>query len=312
VEAGEEFRVSVLSGGVSNRTVLVERASGSWVLKQALEQLRVPVEWFSDPARVHREAAALRALQEFAPAGTVPGFVFEDRRHHVLCMEAVARPHENWKEKLLAGRVVGGEFEQFGVLLGTVHRESRLRLAALSEFAGRSFFESLRLEPYYLYTAQRVPEAAVFLRRLVEETRRIGVCLVHGDYSPKNVLVREGRVVLLDHEVAHLGDPAFDLGFSLAHLLSKARHLPDHREELSAGALRYLEAYRAEAAGFPWAELEQRAVCHTLACLLARARGRSQLEYLDEGEKAGQAAVVVRVLPAPPKTVAALAEGFLA
>jgi hypothetical protein len=57
VEASEEFRVSVLSGGVSNRTVLVERASGSWVLKQALEQLRVPVEWFSDPARVHRGAS---------------------------------------------------------------------------------------------------------------------------------------------------------------------------------------------------------------------------------------------------------------
>ena len=311
LEAGEEPRVAALAGGVSNRTVLVERAGGGWVLKQALERLRVPVVWSSDPARVHREAAALRILGALLPPGSVPGFVFEDGRHCLLCMDAVPMPHENWKQKLLSGRVAEAELEQFGSLLGVIHRESGRCLAELAEFADRRFFESLRLEPYYLFTAEHVPTAAPFLERLVVETRAVAVCLVHGDYSPKNVLVRDGRLVLLDHEVAHLGDPAFDLGFSLAHLLSKARHLPASTDELAAGALRYLAAYRSEVAGFVWPELERRAVRHTLACLLARVRGRSQLEYLDVDERDDQEAAVLRLLPAPPATVAALAEGFL-
>src|SRR5688500_5656685 len=61
-----------LAGGVSNRTVLVERTSGeSWVLKQALAKLRVKVDWFSDPARVHREALGLKWLEKLAPRGTI-------------------------------------------------------------------------------------------------------------------------------------------------------------------------------------------------------------------------------------------------
>ena len=42
--------------------------------------------------------------------------------------------------------------------------------------------------------------------------------LVHGDVQPGNVLLREGRPVLLDAEIAHVGDPAFDVGTLLAHV----------------------------------------------------------------------------------------------
>src|SRR3712207_9220852 len=60
----EDPVVHVLAGGISNRTGLVERPTGeAWVLKQALVKLRVPVDWFSDPERVHREALGLRWLQ---------------------------------------------------------------------------------------------------------------------------------------------------------------------------------------------------------------------------------------------------------
>ena len=62
-----------LAGGVSNRTVLIRRANGeAWVVKQALEKLRVAVDWFSSPTRIHREALALRIVAQLLPAGTVP------------------------------------------------------------------------------------------------------------------------------------------------------------------------------------------------------------------------------------------------
>src|SRR3954471_353856 len=99
----EEPRIEVLAGGVSNRTVLVERASGeAWVVKQALAKLRVAVDWFSDPARIEREALGLKHLGQIAPQNITP-LIFEDPANHLLVMQAVPKPHENWKSMLLAG-----------------------------------------------------------------------------------------------------------------------------------------------------------------------------------------------------------------
>jgi aminoglycoside phosphotransferase (APT) family kinase protein len=304
----------VLAGGVSNRTVWVERASGeAWVLKQALAKLRVPVDWFSSPERVHREAMGLRRLVELAPPGTITPLVFEDHTAHLIAMQAVPQPHANWKTLLLAGRLEADHVSQFGHLLATLHAEAYARRAELAPvFADRSFFESLRLEPYYGYSASQVPDAAPFLYDLMERTRSRTLTLVHGDYSPKNVLVHQGRLVLLDHEVIHWGDPAFDLGFSLTHLLSKAHHLPAHRQAFAAAANLYWQTYVDQTAPLPWAgDLEAHAVCHTLACLLARVAGRSPLEYLSPEERARQQQAVLALMAAPPVRVDELIDRFL-
>jgi 5-methylthioribose kinase len=293
--------------------VLVERSTGpSWVIKQALAKLRVKADWFSDPSRIHSEAAGLRALRELTPPESTVAFVFEDHEQHLLCMEAVPHPHENWKEVLLSGRVDRGAVLQFAELLATIHQRSSSRPDLAALFDDRSHFESLRLEPYYLFTARVVPEAADFLHRLVADTRALRLCLVHGDFSPKNVLIREGRLVLLDHEVVHFGDPAFDLGFSLAHLLSKSHHLVPRRGRLAEASLEYWSGYVGCLGGVPWREhLEPRAVRHVLGCLLARAAGRSPLEYLGEDERRAQLRAVLALLGAPPNTIRGLVEGFV-
>src|SRR5439155_19372608 len=126
------------------------------------------------------------------------------------------------------------------------------------------------------YTATRVPAAAAFLDELVAATQARRLALVHGDYSPKNVLVHAGRLVVLDYEVIHWGDPAFDLGFGLTHLLSKAHHVRSHRAEFGRAAADLFRAYAGALGDVPWAgDLEPHAVRHTLGCLLARACGRS-------------------------------------
>ena len=316
ISAAETVRVEVLAGGVSNRTVLVERKSGeAWVVKQALAKLRVAVDWFSDPRRIEREALGLKYLAEMAPPEAITPLVFEDPAHHLLAMQAVPRPHENWKTMLLAGRVEMRHVEQFGRLLGTIHRagtERRVEMAQI--FGDRSFFESLRVEPYYLYTADRVPEAKTFLKELVFETRLRQQTVVHGDYSPKNILVvgRENRLVLLDHEVIHFGDPAFDLGFSLTHFLAKGHHLRAYRAQFAEAARVYWKAYRAVLGAVRWrGELEEFAVRHTLGCLLARVDGRSPLEYLTAGARAWQRAAVLSMMGDVPSSVDELVEIFL-
>jgi aminoglycoside phosphotransferase (APT) family kinase protein len=128
------------------------------------------------------------------------------------------------------------------------------------------------------------------LNQLIGDTLARRVTLVHGDFSPKNILVRDGKLILLDHEVIHWGDPAFDVGFGLTHFLSKAHHLRDHR--FIEAATRFCEAYGDE--------VDEQAARQTLGCLLARVAGRSPLEYLDERERARQRRVVVKLIQDVP------------
>src|SRR5689334_18119183 len=245
VGADDRVAVTPLPGGVSNRTVLVQTNQGqAWVLKQALPKLRVAEEWLCDPARIQREALGLRWLQTLAPAGSVPAYLFEDPAHDLLAMAAVPTPHWNWKTRLLDGIIETDLVRQFGTLLGTLHRNSAGHRGELANaFADSAFFEALRLVPYYETAAARNPDAAGFLAALAAETRATRLALVHGDFSPKNILVYQGQLVLLDHEVIHFGDPAFDVGFSLTHLLAKAEHRPGQRAEFLAAASLHWTCY---------------------------------------------------------------------
>ncbi|MDE3165708.1 MAG: phosphotransferase [Acidobacteriota bacterium] len=311
--AEEDPPMRTLGGGVSNRAVLVASASrGAFVVKQALAKLRVAAEWYAAPERIHREARAMEALGRLAPVGAIPRLLFEDRARHLIGMTAVEEPHRNWKEMLLAGEADPDHVRQFGELLGAIHAGSGADPALpAAGFADRSFFESLRLEPYYRYSARQVPEAAAFFAPLIEETMATRLALVHGDYSPKNILIHAGRLVLLDHEVAHWGDPAFDVGFSLTHLLSKALHLAAHRAEMLQAARIYASCYLAGIAPCRWrAALEPRAVRHTLGCLLARVAGRSPLEYLAPGERRAQQEIALALMARPPADLGTLIGAF--
>lgn len=303
-----------LAGGVSSRTVRVELPGGAaWVLKQALPKLRVTMDWFSDPMRVHREALGLRWLQQLLPAGAVPRLIFEDLDEHILAMEAVPQPHENWKTLLLSGQLQTRHVAQFAGILAAIHRGGWERRREVEPvFADRQFFESLRIEPYYQCSADLVPAAADFLHALIRETRENRWTLVHGDFSPKNILIHADRLILLDHEVIHFGDPAFDLGFALAHVLSKAHHLVPYRAGFAESATLFLAQYRERLGAPPWAaELEPRAVRQTLGCLLARVAGRSPLEYLSADERARQQEAVLACMQRPARGLSELIAEFV-
>jgi tRNA A-37 threonylcarbamoyl transferase component Bud32 len=303
-----------LSGGVSNRVVLIELSTGErWVLKQALDKLRVPVDWYCAPERSEREASALSLLAGLIP-DNVADLVFADGENHLLAMKAVPEPHANWKELLMSGIVNSTYFETAGHLLGAIHRHAAEGVVSIpDQFANTDFFDALRVEPYYSYTASVLPETATYFRSLVDQMEAARLTIVHGDFSPKNVLIDRHRLVLLDHEVVHVGDPAFDVGFFLAHILSKAHHLRTCRNELAQAAQLFWDAYIQELEGCSakW-KLEPRAVRHILGCLLARVAGRSQLEYLSGYERSVQKDAVLSMLTDAPSTISMLIKNFLA
>ncbi len=314
IAQNEQVQIHNLCGGVSNKTVLIKRPTHeSWVLKQALAKLRVDVDWFSDPARIHREALALKHLPDLAPPGTITPLIFEDREQNLLAMAAVPDPHNNLKTLFLTHHIVEDHLYQFGRLVGSIHLKSTSRADLHTLFEDRSFFESLRIEPYYRYTAQQLPQAADALNKIIESTYSRRLCLVHGDYSPKNILVHEGKLILLDHEVIHFGDPAFDIGFALAHLLSKAHHIPSYRERFISATHIFWTAYTTAITAAAWSkDIDAHAAAHGLACLLARVAGRSKLEYLSAEERLHQQEITLKLLNHPPSSVLQLLDRFVA
>ena len=291
---GANARCENLTGGVSNKTVLVSTRDQSVVVKQALHELRVATTWECSPDRIHREGLGLRVLKEILPPGCTPNWLAEDKTQHILVMSAIPAPHDNWKSLLLQGRVTSGHIEQFATLLAMIHTAEIT--PKMQPFRDTSFFEALRLTPYYEYTGTQVVGAAPFLNALAADTLSQSSQLVHGDYSPKNILVNNGRLILLDHEVMHIGDPAFDVGFALAHLLSKAHHLASHREDFVHAAHGFWSRYRELTDCGP--ERATRAGRHTLACLLARVAGRSPLEYLNKEKQQRQREICLGLMNA--------------
>ncbi len=307
---GSQPRVRTLAGGVSSRTVLIEcEGARSMVIKQSLPKLRVAVDWFSSPERIHREALALRWLRKLGPEAAFTEFYFEDAEEHLIAMEAVPQPHSNWKSMLLSGDLQAAHVSRFGELLSSIHRNSGARAGELRPlFQDKTFFETLRIEPYYRYTAQQpgAEPAVDFIASLIDDTLATNVSLVHGDFSPKNVLIHGDRMVLLDHEVAHFGDPAFDIGFAMAHFLSKAHHLPPLRPAFLEAGRVFWKSYGLE----PYTCFESRCVRHSLACLLARVWGRSPLEYLGSGERSRQASAVLAMMRDAPSKIPAMIDAF--
>jgi 5-methylthioribose kinase len=111
--------------------------------------------------------------------------------------------------------------------------------------------------------------------------------------------------------VLHFGDPAFDIGFSLTHFLSKALHLPQKRQALFEGAQLYWRLYLNEVRGMPWTgHLDFRAAKHTLASLLARVCGRSPLEYLNQEERFFQRQKVIEMIGKDFSTVNQVITGY--
>ncbi len=271
----------VLAGGVSCDVYAFTAFEGPLVVKLSRAMLRVPDEWPAKRERVLTEAAAIRLLGSITPK-VVPRVVDVDDEHLAFVMEQAPRSWVTWKQQLLAGTVDAQIAASLGETLGVWHAWTAGRDDVAAEFGDYEAFDQLRVDPYYRTTAERVPAVAGTVLELADAMAGHHECLVHGDYSPKNVLVGDGFWVL-DFEVAHYGDPVFDLGFMLNHLFLKAAHRPSAFNDYRRAANAFLAGY--EATSSPSLD-DAYLAGHVAALMLARVVGKSPAEYLTGGEGA--------------------------
>lgn len=287
---GPDSTVRRLSGGVSSFIAVVDEA---WVVKSARQRLDVEDEWTADPARARREGIILRELGGSLGPVRVPAVYLTHDDPPILELEWIPPPAASWKAELLAGRVDLAVVAALAGGMALLHE--RPVLPELDGPEGTDLFDSLRLDPYYRQVAADRPEHAGALAALIADcTGRRPARLVHGDFTPKNVLVSSGAPVLLDWEVIHAGDPAFDLGMLSAHLMLKACLGADSRP-VTASPL--WPAARALAGAYRGPADPALAVRHAGAIMLARLWGKSRVEYLTaEPDLAAAAAIGGRAL----------------
>ena len=275
-----------LSGGVSNVVLAVDAGDHRLVVKQSLGRLRVADAWSAPRRRIVTEADALVVAAGLTP-GAVPGVVDVDPVRFTLTVQRAPDTWIDWKRAILAGRVDPAVGDRLGSLLARWHALTADQPRLTEPFAETTeSFHCLRIRPYHETVADRHPEVRPAVERVVRRMLETRLVLVHGDLSPKNVLAGTGGLWVIDFEVAHLGDPAFDLAFLLSHLLMKAVHRPDLAGPLDAAGTGFLDRYRAGvparlAPDLPY--LSEQVGC----LLLARVAGRSPAEYLTAAGRDG-------------------------
>lgn len=307
VDPAEPLAVAELGGGVSSIVILAETPRRRVILKQALPKLRVQADWPSRPDRSLVEVAAIQAYAPLVPAGAIPEVLHSDAARHCFIMTAAPVTAANWKTQLLAGQADPSVAARAGAILAGMHLGSTLDPAIAARFDDREFFHTLRVDPYLWQICRVDPSLRPTIEPLVDDMLAHRQALVHGDYSPKNMLVHGPTLLVLDFEVAHWGDPAFDLAFCLNHFLLKAIYkAPDSQRYLDL-ARAFWAAYAPALALEPAATLLPRTLLLLGALMLARIDGKSPVEYITEPTMRDRVrAISRRILADRPTDLAAV------
>jgi len=276
--AGEAPPVKALTGGVSSDIWRIDLSRGPVCVKRALPRLRVAQLWEAPVERNRYERLWLQTAGEAVP-GCTPTVLSWDDEQGLFAMQYL--DHPVWKERLRLGDADPAFAAKVGAALAGIHAATAGREDVASRFPTDKIFYAIRLEPYLLATGEKHPDLRPILLSLVERTARNKIALVHGDVSPKNILVAPQGPVFLDAECAWYGDPAFDLAFCLNHLVLKSFWVPNPALQKCFESLKdhYL-------AGVTWeSSIEERVATLLPGLLLARVDGKSPVEYLDEGQR---------------------------
>ena len=290
-----------LGGGVSNTVLFVDTAIGAVVFKQALSKLNVEQDWFADPIRTVREYKGLEAAAKLLPAGSLPRTYFLDEENLIYAMQAAPKGAIDWKQLLLSGNIDPSIATQAGHILGSIVAGSWNNATLAAEFGDQTVFDQLRLDPYYRATAAKHPDLSTFFDQLINSCNQRRFSLVHGDWSPKNLLVSENHLMAIDFEVVHFGDASFDAGFLLNHLMLKSFLMPQHLPQLQAAGLAFWQSLQQCIPASD--EYFERFTCrHWAALLLARIDGKSPAEYIVDAPSKARIREFARLLITNPPT----------
>lgn len=272
-------RFEQITGGVSSSTHAAHLPQGGVVIKQALEQLNVAEEWKANPTRVVAEAEGLTWFNALTPE-YVPRPIAVVEPLFGLVLPMAPQPSPDMRTVLLDNPE---SFDpEWPVLLGEIlalWHGADYRPALGTALDDTSRLIDLRINPFYLDIALKWPQHATRIRQLTEELLGVKSAVVHGDFTPKNVLcLPGGDIWIVDTEVCHIGNPVLDSASMFTHLILKGfhyRHDPDIAQVLRLARKQFLSA-------LPPQSTPESLASHVGVFLAVRVVGRATVPYLSE------------------------------
>lgn len=283
---GTDMRtVSQMKRGVPDKRM---RSGACFVVKQPLAEFRTAARWAVDRDRVWVERDALLMLREILPVDTIPAVLWEDQENCVLAMSVAPVGVVNWKKQLLTGQVDRRAAEAAAGILAMIHSTTMNDDRWAKRFGDPRGFIQQRIDPYLRFSGEKNKSAAAALQKVEVLLLQSPMCLIHGDFSPKNMLWRapgEGQsaqLFILDFEVAFYGNPAFDVATLLNHLLLKAFYFGRRWRAAMIAADYFWQTYRETAPQTLAAAASNHGGKILAALLLARIDGKSPVEYITD------------------------------
>lgn len=311
VSANQPILLTPLAGGVSSDIYRADLPSGVVCVKRALPRLKVAADWRVPVERNRWEVEWMRVAGAVVPSA-VPAILGEDRKAGAFAMAWLPPDrYPVWKALLAQGEGTTAMAARVGDTLGRIHAATADRADIAARFATDALFHAIRLDPYLVTAAAAHPDLAGELHALVATTAGTRRTLVHGDFSPKNILIGPEGPVILDAECAWYGDPAFDVAFVLNHLLLKGVWRPQWRAQYAEMFRALVAAYRPHAAWEAWPAIDARTAALLPGLLLARVDGKSPVEYVTaEADRAAIRRFAREFVARPPATLEGLVQAW--
>ena len=297
VRVGDRVEVEPAGDGNINWVRRARSGERSWIVKQARPELERFPEYRVTTDRILFEARWLATVRPLDAEQVCPAVVRFDPEARALVLEDIGDAPR--LDHVLARRPDAGcePARRLARFLGAVHAATRdpglaarFENDAMRRLHGEHIFAlpfhpnefplppALRARAEALWRDREIVAIADAAHRRYLEPRG---ALLHGDVQAGNVLLAPIGPVLLDAEIAHVGDPAFDLGTLFAHLWlpAVARGAPDEASEtIEAAWLAY-----AGASGAPPA-LRRDAERYAAIEMLRRTLGAARVEVATEPE----------------------------
>jgi len=279
------YSIKYCMGGVSGTVAFVTTGDQELIVKQALAKLKVKEDWLCDPKRMYVEQLSNIIYNKYVPEN-VPAVLFYDSENYIYGRVAAPESCTMWKSDLMEGlldfRVARKSMESLVI----VHNKCSNDEEVAREFADKKVFYDLRISPYIEFTVSKHPEFKELGNHLSKVLMEEAVTLVHGDYSPKNIMVDGSKIFILDFEVANFGHPIFDLAFFSNHFILKSVKFRNMNAAYISMLSFMLDIYFKGMEYAPASYLEDDFIPLLGMLMLARVDGKSPVEYLvDEGDK---------------------------
>ncbi len=306
-DSGESIDITkVVDGGFINSVFVVSRQRDSFVIKQLLEQAqRAKIKPRRE--RFHYEVAALQLIKRYAPNLPVPRVLFADEDNFIFAMSKAPENQSSYQKALMEGAFRWGNMaqevpRQLGAFQASIHSATWKKQQVAKAIRDNPGYADLRFFPSLEYPAKRNPLLYPLLQEVFKKNARNAYCLIHADTTPKNVLLNDNKITVFDFEVATFGDPAQDVGITLAHFLLPIWKNPRWIDDYLKCTQLFLQEYFSQIHfSLPTGSFVQNIKDNCAAMMLGRVDGIIEFEYLKK-DKASVRYVVRNLLTANATT----------